>query len=96
MTSVGITTPLSILLNIIFKKIPQNKILVLSSLKENLLKDYIVTTPEMIANSFTKKTLIKSFISAGMIDERTKTCADMYEIMNSFKVDWNKAEGGRQ
>ena len=31
-----------------------------------------------------------------MIDERTKTCAGMHAIMNSFKADWNKVEGERQ
>ena len=55
MTSVGIETPLSILVDIIFKKLRKDKILVLSSLKENASKDCLVTTPEMISNSFTKK-----------------------------------------
>ena len=24
-----------------------------------------------------------------------KNCTDMYAIMNSFKIDWNKVDGGR-
>ena len=67
----------------------KEKILVLSTLKENALKDYIATTPEKIATSFSKQTLINFFVSVGKIDDKTKICADMYDIMNSFKVDWN-------
>lgn len=50
----------------------------------------------MIAASFSKHTLIQSFVSAGMIDDKTKTCADMYAIMDSFKIDWNKVRGGKR
>ena len=72
MTSVGIETPSSILVDIIFKKLRKDKILVSSTLKENTLIDCIITTPEMIAASISKQKLIKSFVSAGMIDDKIK------------------------
>ena len=59
----------------------------LSTLKENELKDYINTSPDMIAASFSKDSLIKSFVSAGMIDDRTKTYPDMHAIIYSFKIN---------
>ena len=31
-----------------------------------------------------------------MIDDKTKTCADMYAIIDSFKIDWNKVRGGKR
>ena len=96
MTSVGIVTPLSILIDIIFTSLRKKKQLVLSKLKENALKDCLNTTPEMIAKSFSKQSLIQSFVSAGMIDEKTKTCPDMYAIIDSFKINWSQVAGGKR
>ena len=96
MTSVGIETPLSILIDIIFTSLRKKKQLILSTLKENALKDCLNTTPEMIAKSFSKHTLIQSFVSAGMIDDKTKTCPDMYAIIDSFKINWSKIKGGKK
>ena len=70
--------------------------LVLSTFKKNTLQDCIITIPEMIAASFSKQILIKSFVSAGIIDDKTKTYVYMYAIMNSFKIYWNKVDGGRR
>ena len=50
----------------------------------------------MTSTSFSKHALIQSFVSVGMIDDKTKTCADMYAIMEIFKVDWNKVKGGKR
>ena len=96
MTSVGIETPLSILVDIIFTSLRKKKQLLLSTLKENALKDFLNTTPEMIAKSLSKHTLIQPFVSAGMIDEKSKTCPDMYAIIDSFKIDWSKVHGGKR
>ena len=95
MTSVGVESPLSILVDIIFSSLRKKKTLVLSTLKENALKDCINTSPDMIVASFSKDSLIKSFVSAGMIDDRTKTCPDMYAIIDSFKINWNNGIGGK-
>ena len=68
----------------------------LSTLKENALKDHTNTSLDIIAVSFSKHTLIQSFVSAGMIDDKTKTCPDMYAIIDSFKIDWNSVIGGKK
>ena len=31
-----------------------------------------------------------------MIDEKSKTCPDMYAIIDSFKIDWSKVHGGKR
>ena len=96
MTYVGIDSPLSTLVNIIFTSLRKKKLLLLSTLKENALKDCINTSPDIIVASFSKHTLTQSFVSAGIIYDKTKTCTDMYTIMESFKIYWNKVKGGKR
>ena len=55
-------------------------------MKEAALKDCIVTAPEMIATSFSSKPLIDSFVSSGMIDSPTKSCADLYGFIDALFV----------
>ena len=93
MTTVGSETPLSIMVKIAFKKLRKDKVLILSSLKEHALKDCISTLPDMISTSFSKTPLIQSFVSLGMIDEKTKTCADVYAVIDSFKINWFMVKG---
>ena len=93
MTTVVRETPLSIIVDIIFKKLRKDKLLVFLGLKEKVLKDFISTSPEMISASFSKHSLIQSFVSSGMIDDKTKTCADIYVLINSFKIYWFKVKG---
>ena len=50
----------------------------------------------MIGTSFSKHKLIQSFVSSGMIDDKTKTCPDMNAIITNFKIDWNKVPGGKK
>ena len=70
--------------------------LILLSLKENALKDCISTSLDMIHASFSKTSLIQSFVSSGMIDRKTKTCADVYAVIDSFKINWFNVKGGKQ
>ena len=95
MTSVGMTSPLTILVDIIFKKLRREKVLVLSTLKENALKDCISTAPVMFSSAFNKDTITKSFVDSGMLDEKTKSCPDLNGLIRSFKIDWTKVEGGQ-
>ena len=95
MTSVGTITPLTILLDIVFKKMRREKTFMLSNTKENALKDCIATAPRMMALSFSKEGLVKSFVSAGMIDAKTNTCPDLYAIVDSFKIYWNSVSGDK-
>ena len=43
--------------------------------------------------SFTSDFLITSFVTAGMLDEETEKNVYIYEILESFKVDWTKIKG---
>ena len=71
----------------------KDKKLVLSTLKTNTLKDFILTSPEMISSSFKKDTLIQSCVSAEIIDSKTKSCLDIYGIIDGFKVNWINVKG---
>ena len=68
----------------------------LSYLKESALKDLLVTAPEMIAAAFTKSNLIQLFVPSGILDEKFKRCADLYGLISSFKIDWNKINGEKR
>ena len=52
MISVEMTSPSTILADIIFKKMQREKVLVLPPLKENALKDCVSTAPVMFASAF--------------------------------------------
>ena len=64
------------------------KYLVLSTFKESALKDLLITAPEMMSAAFSESSIIKSFVSSGMLDEKCKRCAGLHGIINSFKVGW--------
>ena len=77
-----------------FKNLSINKDVVLSIGKLNALKDCIVCTPEMMTNAFTTKTIQKAFISSGILDAKSELCPDLQGIINSFKMNWSKVNGG--
>ena len=70
--------------------------MILSTLRENALEYCIDTSSDMIAALFLNHKLIQPFVSAGMIDDKTRTCPDMYAIIVSFKIDCNNVIGGRK
>ena len=86
--------PVAIIVEALFKRLRKDGILKLSTLRERSLSDLIVTTPEMIAASFSSISIIKSFISAGMLDDKVHRCPDLYGLINSFKISWYKVRGG--
>ena len=94
MTSVDTEKPLSIIVDLLFKHLRREKKLLLSGLKETALKDLLITAPEMMAAAFTRKSMINSFVSSGMLDDKCKRCPDLSALINSFKVDWKKVNGG--
>ena len=47
----------------------------------------------MIAVDFSKSSIIDLFVSAGMVDAQTKSCADVYALIDSFKIGWSKVQG---
>ena len=96
MTSVQIEKPLSIIIDILFKKLKKDKMLNMSTLKENALKDLLVTCPEMMAASFKESSLVQSFVDAGILYTKCKRCPDVYGIINSFKIDWSNVHGGKK
>ena len=87
MTSVGMETPLSILTDITFNILRKEKKLLLATLKENNLKNCVNICPEMINTSFSKYSIIDSFVFSGMIDANTKSCPDLYGLIDSFKTN---------
>ena len=95
MTSEDIVKPLSILVDIIFKNLRANKELLLPTLKEAALKDLLVTAPDLMNSAFLQKTIVDSFVSAGMLDKRCKRCPDLDRLINLFKVPWGKIKGGQ-
>ena len=95
MTSVGMSSPLTILVDIIFKKMRREKVLVLAPLKENALKDCVSTAPIMFSSAFNKDSLTKSFVDSGMLDDKTKSCPDLNGLIRSFKIDWTTVDGGQ-
>ena len=95
MSSVGMTSPLTILVDIIFKKLRRDKVLLLFHLKANALKDCIMTGTVMCASSFSKEGMTKLFVSSGMLDHKILTFPDLYGIVDSFKIDWSKVDGGK-
>ena len=64
-------------------------------MKENALKDLLITTPDMMAKAFGEKTLVKSFVSAGMLDKKLNLCPDLFGLLSTFKIDWDLIPGGQ-
>ena len=86
MTSVGSKTPLSIIVDIILKRLKKDKMLVLSTLKENALKDCVAMSAEMISALFSNDLLTQACVSSSIIDAQTKTSANIYAIIQSVKI----------
>ena len=95
MTSTGRVTPLTLSVDYIFKNLAKEKKLVLSTIKGAALKDLICTAPQMFASAFNKDTMINAFVDSGMLDKKAQLCPDLYGIINSFKVNWDKIPGGK-
>ena len=93
-TSVGTVSDMSLTVNKMFKKLSMHKKVVLSTGKLNALKDCVICSPDMMTKSFTSRTIQKAFVSSGMLDDKMKLCPDIRGIINSFKVNWNKVDGG--
>ena len=77
-----------------FKKLSMNKEVILSTGKLNALKDCIICSPDMMTKAFSERTIQKSFVSSGMLDVKMKRCPDIRGILQSFKINWNKVDGG--
>ena len=64
-------------------------------MKEAALKDLLVTAPELMSSAFTEKSIVDSFVSAGMLDKTCKKCPNLYQLLENFKVPWGEEEGGQ-
>ena len=95
MTSVGIVKPLSLTVDRLFSDLKGEGRLSLSHLKENALKDLLVTAPDMMAKAFNKDSVIKSYMDCGMLDQKYGRCPDIFQITKSFKCKWEKVPGGK-
>ena len=83
MSSIGNDKHLTCTTDLLFKRLKKDKIFNLAYLKENSLKDLIVTAPSMVNKSFSASSLTESFIMAGMLDKEVKCCPDVYGLIVS-------------
>ena len=86
---------LSLKIGTIFVKSSKSKQLVLTVGKGNSLRDCIAISPEIISNLFIQRTIQKSFVQSGMLDDKSKLCPDIRGIKNSSKIKWKRVPGGR-
>ena len=96
MTLVGKSNLLSIQMDLIFKYLRKNKVLMLSTQKKNAFKDCITTSPPIISAALNKNSLVDSFAVSCMIVSTCKRCSDVYALINSFKINLSKVNGGKQ
>ena len=95
MTSIHKEKPLSVMVDLIFKQLRENKELLLSTLKEEALKDLLVTVPETMAKAFSATNVLESFVASGMLDNVHRRCPDLVKIIKTFKVRWHEVPGGK-
>ena len=50
----------------------------------------------MVNASFSKYFIIDSFVLSIMIDSKTKSCPDLYGLMDIFKINWDKLSGDNE
>ena len=58
--------------------------------------DCVATTPMIYGLSFSSQKIRKSFVLGGVIDSGSESCPDVDQIINRFKIDWTRLEGGRE
>ena len=95
MTSIHKEKSLSVMVDLIFKQLRENKELLLPTLKEEALKDLLVTVPEMMAKAFSATNVLESFVASGMLDNVHRRCPDLVKIIKTFKVRWHELPGGK-
>ena len=78
------------------RNLSRDKLVILSTVKNNAVTDCIASLPEIQAKSFSVGKVMDSFVDTGMLDMNTKTCPDMIAIMNSFKIPWGNVKGGKK
>ena len=81
MTSVGMERPLTNVIMSLFKDLRAERKLLLSTVKENALKDLLLTAPDMVSKAFTEKSLVSSFQKCGMLDGNCARCPDLFKMI---------------
>ena len=64
--------PLTLLVDYIFENLAKDKQLILSSVKYNVLKDIICTTPQIFDVAFNRERMINDVVESRMLDKRAK------------------------
>ena len=95
-TSVGRFTPLSISVNSTFTKLQGEGRLVLATEKRNAIIDYACAAPKMMNKSFSSEIIMKLCVDCGMLDVTTNKYPDLYAIINLFRINWSRIQGGKQ
>ena len=50
----------------------------------------------MMRTYFTRKDIVKSFVDGGMLDCTSHSAPDLMGVINLFKINWDKAQGGKK
>ena len=70
-TLIGENTPLTTVVNHTFDNMRNNNKLKLPSHKESIIKDCVLSSPEILSKSYSSDTIMKSYVSSGMLDVAT-------------------------
>ena len=49
-----------------------------------------------MSSAFSEKSIVDSFVSAGMLDKTCKRFPDLDQLIDQFKVPWGKINGGQE
>jgi hypothetical protein len=67
----------------------------LSSMKEVIVIDCLLTSPTLLSKSYSPETIKESFVNSGMLDATTMTSPCLFGIMKAFDINWKKVRGGK-
>ena len=100
MTRTNIThfqiNPLTMYVDRTFNEMRLIKNLKLGAHKELVVKVFLLSATDVLSKSCTKEGIDKSNIATGVLDTSTKSCPDLYSMINSVNIHWNKVPGGNK
>ena len=89
-TCVGTETSLTKFVTRAFEDMRSMNQLKLSSMKEVIVIDCLLTSPTLLSKSYSPETMKKSFVNSGMLDAATMTSPCLFGIMKAFNINWKK------
>ena len=86
----GRDSPLKLKVTAMIDEESRKNRLMLPAGKRRTIIDVVSCTPHTFYKSFSNEKNIKSYVDCGFIDAGTKTTPDVYAIMESFNIVWQK------